>query len=228
MKTIRISLLYLLAAAAVFGALDVAHRTADVFFPPAAFAQWNNGVTGRGTAYQACAGGPTIGDFVTWAAGPCLGSSTLPTATGTQVAFHNQPLTADQDFASAPTAGAVDSYTEPALPAACGTNGCRLRVSFSYYQSGGTGQGVIYASDGTSNFALGTVATLSNQAYASASALSPEQFSSGATPTISILVTNYGSMDVCAFRTPSSGSSGCGSGSGTFQSYFQVEVITSQ
>lgn len=163
------------------------------------FAQWNQGVTGRGS----------------------------PVSAGTQLSFHPQPLVSDQDFASAPTASTVDSYTLPALPAACGTNGCRLWVSFSYYQSGGTGQGTMYAYDGTSPFAISSVPTISNQAYATASGLSPEQFSSGATPTVSILVTNYGTMDVCAYRTPSSGSSTCGSGSGTFHSYFQVAVIVS-
>jgi hypothetical protein len=188
-------------------------------------AQWNTSVTGR-SPLAPCSG-TTPGDLVVWQSGPCLGAEVPPASTGTQLSFHNQPLAVDQNFSSAPTASTVDSYALSALPAACGTNGCRIWVSFSYYSSGGTGQGVIYASDGTSPFAIASVATISNQAYSTASGLTPEQFSSGATPTISILDTNYGATDVCAYRTPSSGSSTCGSGSGTFHSYLQVAVIES-
>ena len=128
---------------------------------------------------------------------------------------------------SSDTATLIDSHTFSALPAACGTNGCRLRIRYGYYMSGGV-VGFCYANDGTANFAMSSSGSVNdNFSTCFGAALSVAQFSAGASPTIQIYTVNYGSATVC---TTTGGSSPCNTPEGSWpvvNSGMQVEVVPS-
>ena len=140
------------------------------------------------------------------------------------VAFVNQPLAADVAV-TANTTTTVASITLSALPAACGTNACRVRLSYSYYASGGT-LGLCYVSDGTNTYGASGAVTVNNFTLCGATLLTPQQFSSGATPTFTILIFDEGATSVCAFRQIAPSTAACAVGSG-LQSYMQAEVLPS-
>ena len=98
---------------------------------------------------------------------------------------------------SATTPEIIDSYTLPALPALCGTNGCRLRVAYNYYVFGGT-YGFCWISDGTSSWGQSYIPTDTNFSMCSSGAsLSPSQYSSGATPSVYIYGIDAGTWTAC-------------------------------
>jgi len=127
------------------------------------------------------------------------------------------------------TASTIQSVTLSALPAACGTNGCRIRVTYDYYISVGSQTGNCWVTDGTAVWGFTGEYNVNNQGGCSFSGLSTTQYSAGATPTISTQLYQYAStgVTVCAFRSPTSANGTCASGSGTLQSYWQVEVVQS-
>jgi hypothetical protein len=161
-------------------------------------AQWNEPTTGRGN-----------------------------TGVPANLVFTNKPLAADVPVV-ANTTTAIDDIALAALPAACGSNSCRLRVSYAYYISGGSSLNNCYATDGTNTYGQSGSTLSSNQSYCNNSVLSPQTFSAGATPTITIDTYDYGVVSICAFRTPSSASAVCDVGSGLLQGYMQVEVVESK
>lgn len=144
------------------------------------------------------------------------------------LSFHNQYLTSNQSI-TGDTPTVVDSYTLPALPSVCGTNLCRIRVSYGYVIFGGTGSGVCYVSDGTNYWSLSSAnETNNNSTSCGAASLSPTQYSSGATPTISIYTANPGSTTVCTAANTSPCTSGLNAYLPTaLKSGMQVEVILS-
>jgi len=143
------------------------------------------------------------------------------------VYFHSQNLAANVG-ASATTQTTIDSFTLPALPAACGTNGCRIRVGYSYYIFGGT-YGMCWISDGTNLWGGAYFDTNTNFSLCSTgSLLSPVTYSSGATPTISIRGIDGGTWTACT--STSGAASPCTTtptNSPAIPSQFQVEVVTS-
>jgi hypothetical protein len=101
----------------------------------------------------------------------------------------------------------ISAFTIPALPALCGTNGCRIRVRYAYPIYGGV-EGYCWAEDtGTSTpWALGGTSTSSNFSVCQGGGeLSPSQYSAGSTPTISSNIIDSGTITVCA-ATQGSGS----------------------
>ena len=169
---------------------------------PAAFAivqaqSWNEPVTGRGN-----------------------------TGVPANVAFSGKNLAGNVSI-GINTITPIDSVTLSALPAGCGTNGCRLRVTYSYFLAGGT-QGMCWATDGTSLWDQSYGGTVSgNFSFCNMSSSSPGQYSAGATPTVTVDTVDAGTVTACA--TTNTGSP-CNSGptaQPTVASYLQVEVVQS-
>ncbi len=129
---------------------------------------------------------------------------------------------------SATTQTTIDSITLSALPAACATNACRIRVSYADYLGGGT-YGFCWVTDGTTNWALSSEAVAqTNFSTCANSMLSPSQYSSGATPTITLMIVDNGGLTVCTTTTV--GSAPCNTtptNSPAVRSAMQVEVIVS-
>jgi hypothetical protein len=139
--------------------------------------------------------------------------------------FVNQNLASNKAI-SANVTLSIDSVTVSALPAACSTNGCRMRVSYSYFIDGGV-NGLCWVTDGTTNSrgAQGSV-TSNNSAYCTDNLIFPAQYSAGATPTITIQTNNTGNATACA---ASATAAPCNNGNTNVSrvSNMQVEVILS-
>jgi len=172
----------------------------SAFFVTITHAQWNESVTGRGN-----------------------------TGVPVNLAFTNKafaPSGSPPELAvSSTTTTTIDSTTLSALPAACGTNGCRLRVTYDYFVSGGV-VGVCYVNDGgAADWDQSQAGTVSNHTPCGFSSISPEQFSSGATPTVTVYIYDSGSANVCGYQSPTFTDATCQSSG--IQGYLQVEVIQS-
>ena len=146
---------------------------------------------------------------------------------GLSLSYNSQNLASNVSVSSH-TQTQIDSYTLPALPTTCGTNKCRLRVTFGYYIAGGL-EGACYVTDGTNLWGLSSSSTADNNfsTCASSGALSPNTYSSGATPTVSVYIVDGGAVTVC---TALNGSAPCNQGSSPFfpaalKSSMQVEVV---
>ncbi len=144
---------------------------------------------------------------------------------GAQYSFTNRNLASNVSVSSNTTT-TVDSVTLSALPSGCGTNGCRVRISYSYFIDGGV-NGVCWVTDGTTNSRGSQGSVISNNdAYCQDNLVFPAQYSSGATPTISIKVNDTGAATVCA---ASNTGSPCNNGNTNVSlvSNMQLEVIAS-
>jgi hypothetical protein len=153
--------------------------------------------------------------------------ATPGSTTGTQLSLHIQNLVANVPLLG-DTPTRVDFYTLPALPASCGTNGCRLRVAYGYYLSGGR-VGFCYLNDGTNQWAMSSSGTTYNNfsTCSQGQILSTATYSSGATPTVNVYIEDQGSATVC---TATGGASPCNtpdSGWTVVNSSMQVEVVLS-
>lgn len=158
-----------------------------------------------------------------WATMGGIGLTPAPTGV---LQFTNHNLTANVSCL-ATTVCTVDSVTLAALPAGCGTSGCRIKVSYSYSIFGGT-FGQLWVSDGTNTGGIGYFDTNTNFSGASAVYTSIGQFSSGATPTITILGNDGGSYTVCASMGTGGGTCGTApANTPAITGRFQVEVFTS-
>lgn len=148
--------------------------------------------------------------------------------TSANIAFTSKTLAANIPVALN-TVQQIDSTTLAALPASCGTNGCRLRVSYSYMLVGGT-QGQCWASEGANIWAQSYGATVSsNYSVCSAAGLSRSTYSAGATPTIATNAISGGAFEVCASMAGGQAAP-CNAGptnAPASSSYFEVEVVQS-
>jgi hypothetical protein len=147
-------------------------------------------------------------------------------AANANLAFTNRNLPGNVSIGASSTT-TVDSVTLGALPAACATNGCRLRVSYSYYFSGGT-QGWCWVTDGTVNSRAANDLSNNNgnQESCQDNVILPATYSSGATPTISTKVNNLGAQTACA-QTGTAAPCNVANANVTLNSNMQIEVILS-
>jgi hypothetical protein len=163
----------------------------------------------------------------------CNDSSSPPNATtstctqpNTNLYFHIRNLASNVP-ATGNTQQQIDTFTLPALPSGCGTNLCRIRVSYSYYIEGGV-EGMCWVTDGSHLWAPSGTNTANNFSYCTnGGELSPATYSSGATPTLSTYVDDLGSVTVC---TQTQGTSPCTTGPSslpTVASAWKFEVVLS-
>lgn len=140
--------------------------------------------------------------------------------------FHSLPANVS---VSATTQTQIDTVTLPPLPAICGTNGCRVKMSYAYYIFGGN-HGFCWASDGTNLYEMSSSDTPeTNFSTCQAGAtLSPAQFSAGATPTISVFTISGGTVTACtATQGAASPCTTAPTNSPTVNSGMQIEVVQS-
>lgn len=153
----------------------------------------------------------------------CISSSAL---TQVNYAFTNKNLASNVSVA-ANTTTTVDSIAIPSASfAKCGTALCRIRVSYSYYVSGGV-NGVCWATDGTNVWRPSDAGVISNnQGICNDTFLTPATYSSGAGVTITLQINDTGVATVC---TTTAGSSPCNTGDANvaLPSGLQVEVVPS-
>jgi hypothetical protein len=182
------------------------------------------GSGGNGSVQISGAAAPAAGMLTIDSSG-LIHSQAIPSSSMANLAFLNRDLSSNVSVL-ANTTTTIDSVTLSALPAACGTNQCRLRISYSYYMSGGVNGACWISSPFTGRPSVdGPISN--NFGFCTDNMISTNTFSSGATPTVTISVNNVGSQTACA--ATDSGSP-CNTGDGFavgLNSNMQVEVILS-